>query len=74
VLKMNSAEITAEECILIKEYCTNVDMYILKLPLKTNFIGSDYSNELLHNVVQREKAKKKSRPTHYKLYWIMVRM
>jgi hypothetical protein len=44
---------------LIKDYCTSVDMYNLKLQLKTNFKGSDYSNELLHNVVQCEKAKKK---------------
>ena len=59
MLKINAAEITAEECNFIKDYCTNVDMYNLKLLLKTNFKGSDYSNELLHNVVQREKAKKK---------------
>jgi hypothetical protein len=30
VLKINAAGITAEECILIKEYCISVDMYILK--------------------------------------------
>jgi hypothetical protein len=59
VMKTSAAEITAEECNLIKNYCANIDMYNLKLLLKTNFKGSDYSNELLHNVVQREKAKKK---------------
>jgi hypothetical protein len=51
VMKTNAAEITAEECNLIKDFCTNIDMYNLESLLKTNFQGVDYSNELLHNVV-----------------------
>jgi hypothetical protein len=74
VMKTNATEITAEELNLIKDYCTNVGMYNLKLLLKTNFKGSDYSNELLHNVVQREKAKKIKQANPLQDLLIMVRI
>ena len=59
ILKTSASEISSEEISFIKEYCTSLDMYNLKTLLKTNFKGTDYSNELLHNVVQRQKVKKK---------------
>ena len=59
ILKTSASEISSEEISFIKEYCTSLDMYNLKTMLKTNFKGTDYSNELLHNVVQRQKVKKK---------------
>jgi SWIM zinc finger len=59
IMKTKADELTGEEKTIVRDYCTKLDMYHLKLLLKTNFKGVDYSNDLLHNVVQREKSRKK---------------
>jgi ribosomal protein S3AE len=55
IFKTHAEDLTDEERHLISNYCTKVDMYSLKMLLTTNFKGVYYSNEMLHNLVRREK-------------------
>ena len=60
VMKKTADELTNEECNMIRNYCNVADMYHLKLLLRNTFKNTDYSRELLHNVVNRERRKKKT--------------
>jgi len=59
-MKKRVDELTNEERNMIRDYCNVADMYHLKLLLRNTFKNTDYSRELLHNVVNRERRKKKS--------------
>ena len=60
VMKTRADELTNEERNMIRDYCNVADMYHLKLLLRNTFKKTDYSRDLLHNVVNREKRKKKN--------------
>ena len=53
-------------------YCTSLDRYNLKTLLETNFKGIDYSDKLLHNVVQSQKAKKERFKSLKRLTWLCI--
>jgi hypothetical protein len=57
--KTKAEQITEAERVIIRNYCSSMDAYHLKLLMRTTF-DIDYSDALIHNLVQRSKLKKKN--------------
>ena len=59
-MKKRVDELTNEERNMIRDHSNVADMYHLKLLLRNTFKNTDYSHDLLHDVVNRERRKKKN--------------
>ena len=67
-MKKSTSTAMQEQIRFIKEYYTSLDMYNFKNILKTNFKVTDYSTELLRNILQKQKAKIEKIPFSQTIY------